>query len=156
MAKFRIICVGKTPKGWREEAFEHYRKLIVPFAKLEEISVKEQKIIESAGIENSLRQEGERILKLLSASTHKIALDRKGKHRSSIELCKHFETLYQRFSAFDLIIGGPHGLHCTVLDRADEKMSLSYLTFPHDLAKIVVAEQIYRALSIMNNFPYHK
>ena len=156
MVKFRIITVGKTPKGWREEAFEHYRKLILPFARLDEISVKEQKIVESAGIETSLRQEGARILKLLSVSTYKIALDRKGKHRSSIELSEHLEALYQRFSAFDLIIGGPHGLHSTVVERADEKMSLSYLTFPHDLAKIVVAEQLYRALSIMNNFPYHK
>jgi len=156
MVKFRLITVGKPPKDWREEAFKHYQKLIRPYAQLTEVSVKEQKVTGPSDVERALAQEAERILGRSDDSSYRIALDKSGKQRSSESLAKHFETLFHRHSSFDLIVGGPYGLHKSVLDAADETVSLSQLTLPHDLARIVVAEQIFRALSILNNSSYHK
>ena len=156
MVTFRIISVGKTPKDWRNEAFQHYQKLISPFARIEEAFVKEQKVSESSGVGIALMREADSLLKGLANGAHSIALDKSGKQRSSVELARHLEGLFQRFSKYDLVIGGPHGLHESVLRTVDETVSFSQLTFPHDLARILLVEQLYRAMSIINNTPYHR
>lgn len=156
MVKFRLITVGKPPRGWREEAFSHYRKLIRPYALLTEVSVKEQKLTGATNIDFALAQEAKRILSQLDESAYRIALEKSGEERSSEQLAKHFEKLFQRYSSFDLMIGGPYGLHKSVLGASNEVVSLSQLTLPHDLARILVVEQIFRVLSILNNSSYHK
>ena len=156
MVTFRIISTGKPPKDWRSEAFQHYSKLISPFANLEEFFVKEQKVTESSNIELAMKREAESLLKALSTSSHVIALDKSGSTYSSVELSRHLETHFQRHSKFDFVIGGPHGLDGSVADASHEVMSLSSLTFPHDLARIMLAEQLYRVMSILNKLPYHK
>jgi len=156
MVTFRIISVGRPPKDWRNEAFLHYRKLISPFAKLEEVFVKEQKTAANTDIDYALKRETDRILKVVSPSSYMIALDKSGLSYSTEELAKHFNGLFQRHSKFDFVIGGPFGLHRELFTRADETISLSSLTYAHDLARVVLAEQLYRLLSILNNLPYHK
>jgi 23S rRNA (pseudouridine1915-N3)-methyltransferase len=156
MVTFRIISIGKPPKDWRSEAFHHYRKLISPFASIEEVFVKEQKVSESSGVEKALKREANCLLKVLANGGYSIALAKSGSQYSSVELARHLEGLFQRFSKYDLIIGGPHGLHESLLRTVDETVSFSHLTFPHDLARILLAEQLYRAMSILNNLPYHR
>ncbi len=156
MVTFRIISIGKPPKDWRSEAFQHYRKLISPFACIEEVFVKEQKVSESSGVEDALKREADSLLKALSTGGYSIALGKSGKQHSSVELARHLEGLFHRFSKCDLVIGGPHGLHESLLRTVDEIVSFSHLTFPHDLARILLAEQLYRTMSILNNLPYHR
>lgn len=156
MVTFRIISIGKPPKDWRSEAFQHYRKLISPFANIEEVFVKEQKVSESSGVEDALKREADSLLKTLSTGGYGIALDKSGKQYSSEELARHLEGLFHQSSRYDLVIGGPHGIHGSFLRTVDETVSLSHLTFPHDLARILLAEQLYRAMSILNNLPYHR
>jgi 23S rRNA (pseudouridine1915-N3)-methyltransferase len=156
MVTFRIISIGKPPKDWRSDAFQHYRKLISPFAGIEEVFVKEQRVSESSGVEDALKREANSLMKVLANGGYRIALDRSGKQQSSVELARHLEGLFHRFSKYDLVIGGPHGLHESVLRTVDETVSFSHLTFPHDLARILLAEQLYRAMSILNNLPYHR
>jgi len=156
MVTFRIISVGKPPKDWRNDAFRHYRKLISPFAVIEEVFVREQKVSESSGIESVINKEADSLLKALSTGAYSVAMDKSGVHYSSVELSQLLEKLFHRYSTYDLVIGGPNGLHDSVLQKVNEIVALSYLTFPHDLARIVLAEQLYRAMSILNNLPYHR
>jgi 23S rRNA (pseudouridine1915-N3)-methyltransferase len=156
MVSFRIISIGKPPKDWRTEAFQHYRKLISPFASVEEVFAREQKVSESSGVEDALKREANSLLKVLADGGYSFALDKSGKQYSSVELARRLEGLFHRFSKYDLVIGGPHGLHESILSAADETVSFSHLTFPHDLARILLAEQLYRAMSILNGLPYHR
>ncbi len=156
MIRFRIIDTGKPPKDWREAAFEHYVKLISPYAKVECSFVKERKVDSGADPDAALRKEAGDMIGLLSSGSYSFALDKSGSMRSTEELSDHFSDLLQRQSRFDFLIGGPWGLHADVLVASDEVLSLSKFTFPHDLARVMLAEQLYRVLSIHNNLPYHK
>jgi 23S rRNA (pseudouridine1915-N3)-methyltransferase len=83
-------------------------------------------------------------------------LDRTGVEQSSEGLAKRIEAVMQRNSLLEFMIGGPYGLHERVIDASDEVLSLSKMTFPHDLSRIMLIEQLYRAMSILKNLPYHK
>lgn len=154
MIRFRIIATGKPPKDWRDAAFAHYVKLLSPYAKVECSFVKERRV--DADPETALRKEAGDMIGLLSSGSHSFALDKSGSMRSTKNLSDHFRALLQRQSRFDFLIGGPWGLHADVLAASNEIMSLSKFTFPHDLARVMLAEQLYRVLSIHNNLPYHK
>ncbi len=156
MVTFRIISVGKPPGDWRSAAFEHYRKLLSQFATLDEVFVKEQQVTGSRGVEVAMKKEADALLKALTANAYCIALDRSGKAFSSIELARHFEDLFLRHSKFNVIIGGPYGLHDGFLSSIDEMIALSPMTFPHDLARVIITEQMYRVMAILNRLPYHK
>jgi 23S rRNA (pseudouridine1915-N3)-methyltransferase len=156
MVTFRIISVGKPPKDWRNEAFQHYRKLISPFAVIEEVFTKEQQVSDNRGIEPAMKKEADWLLRVLSSSAYCVALDKSGATYSSTELSRHIEELFRSHSRFDFVIGGPYGLHDSFVRGADETMSLSRLTYPHDLARVMLAEQLYRSVAILNNLPYHK
>lgn len=156
MVTFRIISVGKPPKDWRSEAFAHYRKLISPFANIEELFVKEQKASGAADSSRAMSREAESLEKALTERAYSFALDESGKSYSSVDFAVHLESLFNRSSAFDFVIGGAYGLDKRLLDKVDEVVSLSQFTLPHDLARIALVEQLYRAISIINKLPYHK
>jgi 23S rRNA (pseudouridine1915-N3)-methyltransferase len=156
MVAFRIISVGKAPKDWRDEAFQHYVRLISPYAKVETVAVREQKVSGSSGIERATKKETDALVGALLEGAYSVALDESGSVYSSIELSRHLESFFQQYSKFDFLIGGPHGFHPGFKEHVHEVVSLSHLTFPHDLAKVILAEQLYRAMAILNNLPYHK
>lgn len=156
MITFKIISVGKPPSDWRREGFEHYVRLIRPYARVEDVTVKEQKIRREADVPSALGAEGKRLLAAAGGGGRIIALHDGGKFYTTKAFADRVAELTMTQSSFSFIIGGAYGLDQSVLDGSDDSLSLSAFTLPHDLAKIVLAEQLYRALSIINNLPYHK
>jgi 23S rRNA (pseudouridine1915-N3)-methyltransferase len=155
MIRFRIVSVGKPPKDWREAAFDHYARLLRPMAHVDSVFVKESRTESDRMVDQAIEQEGERLIKEITSS-YTFALDKSGKEYSSEELAKRIEALSMGDSTLEFMIGGPFGLHPRVLEASNEVLSLSRMTFPHDFARVLLTEQLYRAMSILRNLPYHK
>lgn len=158
--KITIISVGKIKEKYFTDAIDEYSKRLSKYCKLNIIEVKDEKTKENASVteEDIVKEtEGKRILEKISDSSKVIALAIEGVEYDSIELAKQLES-YRVSGTSDLtfIIGGSLGLHKTVLDRADLKLSFSKMTFPHQLMRVILLEQIYRSFRIINNEPYHK
>lgn len=158
--QIKVIAVGKLKEKFWREAVEEYLKRLSSFARVEIIEISEEKIPEmptAAEIRLGLAKESERILKHLSATIYTIPLAIKGKMLSSPELASHIEKLsLEGKSQVAFIIGGSHGLAPEVLERGDFPLSFSPLTFPHQLMRVLLLEQVYRAFSIINGGKYHK
>ena len=157
MVKIKFIVVGKTKEDWIKEGIEHYRKLLKKYVDLEVIQLKEEKITESKDAKTILNSEGERIAKYLGRDALRIALDVSGGSFTSGEFAKLFEkSLNRGYSNFALVIGSALGLSEEVLDACPIRLSLSRMTFTHELSRIIILEQIYRAFSILAGTKYHK
>lgn len=158
--QIKIITVGKLKEKYWREAAEEYLKRLSSFARVEIIEVAEEKIPEMpapAEIHIGLAKEGERILRHLPAGVYAIPLAIQGKMLSSPELAQFFAKLtLEGKSQIALVIGGSHGLSPQVLERGDFSLSFSPLTFPHQLMRVLLLEQLYRAFSIINGGKYHK
>ncbi|WP_137743745.1 23S rRNA (pseudouridine(1915)-N(3))-methyltransferase RlmH [Robertmurraya siralis] len=155
-----IITVGKLKEKYLKQGIDEYLKRMSAYAKVEIVEVADEKAPEVLS-ENEMLQvkekEGERILAKLHPDTYVIALAIEGKQKSSEELADTLDKLatYGK-SKIAFVIGGSLGLSQQVLQRSDEKLSFSKMTFPHQLMRLVLVEQIYRAFRIMRGEPYHK
>jgi len=152
--------VGKVKDKYIKTGIEEFTKRLKPFAKVTLIEVPDEKAPESlseADMEIVKKKEAERILSKINPDTYVVALAIEGKMKTSEELAAGIESLmtYGR-SKIVFVIGGSLGLHDTVYKRADELLSFSKMTFPHQLMKLILLEQVYRAFKIMKNEPYHK
>ncbi len=160
MQTLRIIAVGKIKDAWLRQGLAEYQKRLTPMAKLQIIELEEEKAPEtlSAKEEDRLREkEGERILRWISAGEYSIALSLQGKPYSSPQLAGLLQQLgVKGFSTINFMIGGSLGLGKNVLQAADLEWCLSELTFPHQLCRLILTEQLYRAFAIQHNLPYHK
>ena len=158
--KITIISVGKIKEKFFEDAIKEYSKRLSKYCKLNFIEVKDEKTKENASTteEDLVKEtEGKRILDKVSSSSKVIALAIEGDEFDSVELAKEIESMrVTGTSDLTFIIGGSLGLHKSVLDRADLLLSFSKMTFPHQLMKVILLEQIYRSFRIINNEPYHK
>jgi 23S rRNA (pseudouridine1915-N3)-methyltransferase len=158
--KIKIVSVGKLKEKYLIQGINEYLKRLQPYAKVGILEVPDEKAPENlsdAEIEIVKNKEGERILKNLSPDTYVIALAIEGKMLSSEDLAAAFEDLMlQGKSDLTMVIGGSNGLSDEVLRRADFKWSFSKLTFPHQLMRLILVEQIYRAFKIIKGEPYHK
>lgn len=158
----RITCitVGKIKEKYFTMAIEEYAKRLSRYCKLEIIELADEKTPDNASelMEEQIKQkEGERILKSIKDDAYVIALAIEGKQLDSVELSEKIAKLgVDGSSHITFIIGGSLGLSKEVLARADYKLSFSKMTFPHQLMRVVLLEQIYRAYRIMNGEPYHK
>lgn len=155
-----IVTVGKVKDKYIKTGIEEFTKRLKPFAKVTLIEVPDEKAPESlseADMEIVKKKEAERILSKINPDTYVVALAIEGKMKTSEELAAGIESLmtYGR-SKIAFVIGGSLGLHDTVYKRADELLSFSKMTFPHQLMKLILLEQVYRAFKIMKNEPYHK
>jgi 23S rRNA (pseudouridine1915-N3)-methyltransferase len=155
-----IISVGKLKEKYLKSGIEEYTKRLGSYAKVNEVEVADEKAPEQlsdADMEIVKKKEGDRILAKISPDAYVIALAIDGKMKTSEQLAKDLESLmtYGR-SKVVFVIGGSLGLHDEVLKRADEKLSFSKMTFPHQLMKLILVEQVYRAFRIMKGEPYHK
>ena len=155
-----IVTVGKLKEKYLKSGIEEYTKRLGSYSKISEIEVADEKAPEQlseADMEIVKKKEGDRILAKIPADAYVIALAIDGKMKTSEGLAKDLESLmtYGR-SKIVFVIGGSLGLHDEVLKRADEKLSFSKMTFPHQLMKLILVEQVYRAFRIMKGEPYHK
>lgn len=155
-----IICVGKIKEKYFTMAIDEYKKRLSKYCKLDIIEVSDEKTPDNASdnLEDLIkRKEGDRILKYIKDDSYVITLEIKGQMPDSVELSKHLEKLgIEGKSNVVFVIGGSLGLHSCVSDRSDYKLSFSKMTFPHQLMRVVLLEQIYRSYRIINGEPYHK
>ena len=156
----KILTVGKIKEKYLIEAIAEYSKRILPYAKLSHKEVKDEPTKDNASMKDNLKTkelEGNRILSKINDREYVIVLAIEGKQLDSVELANKIKEL-PTYGNSDLtfIIGGSLGLSKDVLNRANYKLSFSNMTFPHQLMKVILLEQIYRAFRINNNAPYHK
>lgn len=158
--KITVLTVGKIKEKYFTGAIEEYSKRLGRYCKLEIIETPDEKTPDSAGSAQELiikRKEGERLLKHIGDNSYVIALAIEGEMSDSIELSKKIEKLgIDGVSHIIFVIGGSLGLDEEILKRADYRLSFSKMTFPHQLMRVILLEQIYRAYRINNNEPYHK
>ncbi len=160
MLNIKIICVGKLKEKYWKEAVSEYSKRLNAYCKLTINEVRDEKISDSnssADEEKVKDMEGKQILKNIKDSDYVICLDLSGEELNSLQLSEKLEKLaLTGTNQIDFIIGGSLGIGKEVLDRADEKMSFSKLTFPHQMIRTILLEQIYRAFKISRGEVYHK
>lgn len=158
--KITIICVGRIKEKFYTEAIREYAKRLSRYCTLSIVEVADEKTKEQAS-DTEIRlvkdKEGERILKALRADSYVIALAIDGKQPDSVGLSEKIEKLgLHGVSHISFVIGGSLGLSDAVLKRADEHLSFSNMTFPHQLMRVILLEQVYRSYRILNHEPYHK
>lgn len=158
--KITVLCVGKVKEKFYRDAIDEFAKRLSRYCKLEIVEVNDEKTDEQAS-ETEIRlvkeKEGERLLKNIKDDAYVITLCIDGKQLDSEELSEKIEKLgIQGTSHIYFVIGGSLGLADAVIKRADYKLSFSKMTFPHQLMRVILLEQIYRGYRIMNNEPYHK
>lgn len=153
MKHFSIITVGKVKTEFWRIAVEHYRARLTRGCKIQETVVRDADV--NAGIEQKKEQEGERILAALPSGHTYICLDEHGKGMTSIDFADCLEGLENRSAPACFIIGGAYGLSEKVLQRCNLKVSFGQMTFPHELAQVMLWEQIFRADAIKRKTGYH-
>jgi 23S rRNA (pseudouridine1915-N3)-methyltransferase len=157
--KIQIIVFGKTAKKFFQESEKFYGERISPFAKVEYIVLSEEKISKTIHGENLKNREAEKFFKVFSEKSSKnflFACDPAGKNFSSEQFTQKLQNTQLSHSGVTFVIGGALGLSQKILDRADQKISFSPMTFPHDLFRVMLLEQIYRSFMISGNREYHK
>lgn len=160
MQTVNIICIGKIKEKYWTDAILEYSKRLKAFCKLNIIELSEEKIQSNpndASIKATVEAEGKRILSKLSKNSYVVTLCIEGKTISSTEFAKVIEeSALTGKSNIDFIIGGSWGLSQEVKLRSDFKLSMGRMTFPHQMARVILCEQIYRAFEINTNGKYHK
>lgn len=155
-----LVTVGKLKEKYFRDAAAEYQKRLSRYCRLDIVEVADEKTPDGASgiLENQIRQkEAERILRSIKEEAWCIALTIDGKKRDSVNMAGHLEKLaLNGKSSVVFVIGGSLGLHESVVKRADETLSFSDMTFPHQLMRIILLEQIYRCYRIINGEPYHK
>lgn len=158
--RITIICVGKIKEKFYRDAIEEYAKRLSKYCKFEMIEVADEKTPDKASAveeEQIKEREAQRILAKLKPDSYVCTLEIAGKELSSMELADWIEkSAISGRSQISFVIGGSLGLHASVLSRSDFALSFSKMTFPHQLMRVILSEQIYRAFRIINNEPYHK
>lgn len=154
--KLRIITITQKCPAWVQEGYAEYAKRLPLQCALELVEIPAEKRTANADIKRITEKEGEKMLAAINSRHHIIALDVKGNAWSTEQLAEHMQEWLQSGKNIDLLVGGPEGLAPDCLAKAHEKWSLSALTFPHIIVRLIVAEQIYRAHSILQGHPYHR
>lgn len=159
MLNVNIICIGSLKEKFFADAVNEYKKRLSRYCKFSIIELDEEKINDkesSSQIEKTLTKEGERILAKIGKSDYVVAMCIEGKELSSQQLSEKLTDISMATGTVDFVIGGSWGLSNSVKNRADFKLSVSKMTFPHQLFRVMLSEQIYRAFTISANAKYHK
>jgi 23S rRNA (pseudouridine1915-N3)-methyltransferase len=154
--KINLIAVGEKMPAWINAGFNEYAKRMPQELSLNLIEISAAKRTKNINIKKLLDREWQRILKAISANNYVIALDVGGKFFSTEQLAVQLQKWREDARDISLLVGGPEGLSDECLQRAEFKWSLSPLTFPHTLVRVIIAEQFYRAWSILSRHPYHR
>jgi 23S rRNA (pseudouridine1915-N3)-methyltransferase len=151
-----FICMGHRLPNWVNDGYQEYAKRLPTTWRLNLIEIPLRKRPKHANLAALQRQEGDEMLAAIATDTCVIALDEHGQQWDSIQLSQRLAQWQQEYSNLALLVGGPDGLAKECLQRAHQRWSLSTLTLPHQVVRIVVAEQLYRAWSLLQNHPYHR
>jgi 23S rRNA (pseudouridine1915-N3)-methyltransferase len=154
--KINLIAIGTKMPAWINAGFCEYQKRFPKEFELRLIEIPAVKHIKNINAKNIIEQEGKRILDAIPRNNHIIALDVRGAQWSTKELASQFEQRQMTGCDISLLVGGAEGLSPTCLEKANSCWSLSKLTFPHMLVRVIVAEQLYRAITILKKHPYHR
>ncbi len=147
----KIICIGSIKENYLKDAIKEYQKRLSKYTKLEIIELKDEK-----DNTNPLKKEKESIIKHINQKDNIILLDIKGKELTSEEFAVFINNELANYSNITFIIGSSNGLDDDIKKLTDKKISFSKLTFPHQLFRVILLEQIYRGFKIINNETYHK
>jgi len=148
----KIICIGKIKENYLKEAIDEYKKRLSKYTKLEIIELPDA----SFDIKKNLEVERDLIIKSIKETDYNILLDINSKELNSIEFANNLDRIRQVNSNINFIIGGSNGVHDDIRKIVNERISFSKLTFPHQLFRVILLEQIYRSFKILNNEEYHK
>ena len=149
----RIICVGKIKEKYLRDAIEEYSKRLSKYSKLEIIEVKDESI---GNYKDILKKESISIDKYINDKDYNIVLAIEGEELSSETFAKKLDNIFNYSSNINFIIGGSLGIDDSIKEKANLKLSFSRMTYPHQLFRVILLEQIYRAFKIINNESYHK
>lgn len=153
--KVTLILVGKTTDKHFDAGINDYAGRIKHYLPFEITIIPELKNTKSLSEEQQKEKEGEQILKLLTSSDTVVLLDEHGKEMRSIEYAQWLQKKQATAKRLVFVIGGPYGFSPAVYSRADEKISLSKMTFSHQMVRLIFTEQLYRACTIISHEPYH-
>lgn len=154
--KVRLVAVGERMPGWVEEGFAEYAKRLSDDIRLELVEIPAGKRTKSSDLIRVKELEGERMLAALKHDDRVVALDVRGKAHTTESMAEDLRRALPEGRDIALLVGGPEGLADCALARAKERWSLSALTLPHPLVRIVIAEQVYRCWSLLRGHPYHR
>jgi len=154
--KIRLLTVGKTDIDWVRQGIEAYRSRLVHYIPFDIVEIPELKNVSALSKDQIKIREGELILKQLKNIDHVVLLDEHGSQWTSVEFAAQLESRISRLGKdIVFVVGGAYGFSPAVYDRADSKISLSKMTFSHQMVRAVFVEQLYRAFTIMRGEPYH-
>ena len=142
--------------AWVSDGYDQYARRMPPDCRLELTEIPAVQRGKNADIKRIVEQEGKKLLTSAPKKSQIIALNAEGKSWSTEQLAQQLDRWMQHGSDLALLVGGPEGLHTSCLQAASQQWSLSPLTFPHPLVRIIVAEQLYRAVSLLRGHPYHR
>ena len=153
--KLKLLLVGKTVESYLKKGISDYQERLKHYASFELVEIPELKQASALTRDQIKLREGELILKQLRDSDDVILLDEHGREYRSVEFAAWLERQQQTARRLVFVIGGPYGFSPDVYQRADAKLSLSSMTFSHQMVRLIFVEQYYRALAILHNLPYH-
>jgi len=154
--KLQIVSVGQRMPQWVNQGVDEYLKRMPQSCSLSLRDIAMGKRGKQADIARLVREEGERMLKVIKPGSHVVALDVQGKSWSTQSVADKLGSWQGEIEHVYFLVGGPDGLSPDCLARADERWSLSKLTFPHPLVRVILAEQLYRGWRLLNGHPYHR
>ncbi|MFO1371169.1 MAG: 23S rRNA (pseudouridine(1915)-N(3))-methyltransferase RlmH [Candidatus Competibacteraceae bacterium] len=154
--KIHLLAIGVRMPDWVKAGYAEYAGRLPRECALQLLEIPAGKRSHNADVARLIRDEGERLLAAVPAGSRIIALDERGQEWSTAHLAERLASWLREGSDLSLLIGGPDGLDPACRSRADPTWSLSRLTLPHPLVRVVVAEQLYRAWSLLHNHPYHR
>ncbi len=154
--KIILLVIGKTDAGYFIDAVNEYQKRLEHYIPFEMQVIPDIRNTKNMPADRQKEKEGELILKSLQAGDYIVLLDEKGKEYTSLQFASYVEKKTHTVSRrLVFIIGGPYGFSSSVYDKANEKLTLSRMTFSHQMVRLIFLEQLYRAMTILNNEPYH-
>lgn len=151
-----LIAVGTKMPGWVQDGYEEYARRMTSDCRLTLVEIPAPVRSKATDSARAVRDEGERMLKAVPKGAWVIALEVGGQQHSTESLAAALQRQMGAGRDLALLVGGADGLSAQCLERADERWSLSRMTFPHPLVRVILAEQLYRALSLSKNHPYHR
>ena len=156
MVKINIVCIGKVKDKYIRDGIKEFSKRLSRYANFGIVELSEEDY--NKGIESAISKETERIINVINkkSQSYNILLDLKGKQKSSEEMAELLEKITIQKSEINFIIGGSNGVGDELRRIVDFRLNFSLFTFPHQLMRLILAEQIYRWISINNNIKYHK
>ena len=154
--KLFAIAVGNKMPDWINMGFHEYAKRMPREAKIELVEIRPEPRTTGKSVPQIMEAEAQRILAALPQGALRIALDERGAHMATKQLAQQMQDWMRGGSDVAFIIGGADGLHESVKNSAQQQLALSFMTLPHGMVRVLLAEQLYRAHSLLHNHPYHR